>query len=35
MSAPIERRPTVELFLSEENDYGIGNGTVSLSFRRM
>ena len=22
----IERRPTVELVVSEENDYGIGNG---------
>ncbi|KAI0276241.1 hypothetical protein BGY98DRAFT_987158 [Russula aff. rugulosa BPL654] len=24
-TAPIERRPTVELVISEENDYGIGN----------
>ena len=25
-AALIERRPTVELVVSEENDYGIGNG---------
>ena len=28
----IERRPTVELIVSEENDYGIGNGESPLIF---
>jgi hypothetical protein len=28
----IERRQTVELIISEENDYGIGNGTVTHIF---
>ena len=28
-TAGIERRPTIELFPSDENDYGIGNGIVT------
>jgi hypothetical protein len=28
-TAGIERRPTIELFPTDENDYGIGNGTVT------
>src|ERR1700761_7629878 len=34
-TAGIERRETVELIISEENDYGIGNGTVAYLFSRL
>jgi len=34
-TAALERKETVELVLSEENDYGIGNGKYILSQQNM
>jgi hypothetical protein len=34
-TAAIERKETIELVVSEENDYGIGNGKILLSEKNM